>query len=110
MASASRRPTRLRVGDQVQVTTGAHLGDGGKILRFSKDGERVFVEGVNKVSRHEKPVPALGKAGGIIEKEAGIHISNVALVLGGGGTTRLAARTLDSGEKIRTSRKTGEQV
>ncbi len=75
---ANAQPTKLRVGDDVVVVSGAHKGSAGTILRFNGDRSRVFVEGVNVVRKHEKPVPALGRPGGVREKEASIHISNVA--------------------------------
>lgn len=66
---------RIRKGDQVVVTTGKNKGQRGEVLRM--DGERVFVANVNIVKRHTKPNPQLQQPGGIIEKEASIHISNV---------------------------------
>ena len=102
--------TKLRIGDQITVISGAHKGDSGKVLRFNKDRTRVFVEGVNVVRRHEKPMPALGRPGGIREKEASIHISNVAYVTADGDRTRIGYQRLENGEKVRVSRKSGEQL
>jgi large subunit ribosomal protein L24 len=110
MSAIDEKSTKLRVGDRVRVTSGAHAGDEGKILRFSKDRSRVFVEGVNKVKRHEKPNQALGRAGGITEKEAAVDVSNVAIVCADGGVSRLAYRMLENGEKVRVARRTGEQL
>jgi large subunit ribosomal protein L24 len=106
----SNRKSRLRVGDTVLVTSGAHKGSTGEVTRFSKDRTRVFVEGVNMVKRHEKPQAALGRAGGIIEKEASIHVSNVALQTAEGAATRVGFKFLDNGEKVRFAKKTGEQI
>ena len=107
---ANRPATRLKVGDPVIVVSGAHKGETGTVQRFSKDRERVFVEGVNKVRRHEKPMEALGRQGGIVEKEASVHISNVAYRLGDGSATRVRYQRLDNGDKVRVSKKTGEQL
>lgn len=109
MAQA-RIKSRLRVGDQVTVVSGAHKGETGTIDRFNGDRSRVFVEGVNIVKRHEKPQQALGRQGGIIEKEASVHVSNVALVTVDGHPTRVGFKYLDNGQKVRIAKKTGEQI
>jgi len=102
-------PTKLRVGDDIVVISGAHKGSSGTILRFNGDRSRVFVEGVNVIRRHEKPVPALGRPGGIREKEASIHISNVAYQ-GAEGGSRLGYKRLDDGTKVRVYKKTQEVI
>jgi len=104
-----RTTSRLRVGDDLIVTSGAHAGSTGKLLRFNKDRSRVFVEGVNKIRRHEKPQPALGRDGGIIEKEASIHSSNVAVSVNG-QATRVGYRFNDEGKKVRFAKSTGEAL
>lgn len=105
----ARIKSRLRVGDQVTVISGAHKGETGEVTRFNGDRSRVFVDGVNIVKRHEKPQQALGRQGGIIEKEASIHVSNVAL-LTADGPTRVGFKHLDNGQKIRFAKKTGETI
>jgi len=70
---------RIRKGDQVVVTTGKSKGQQGAVLSFSGE-DRVIVDGVNLVKKHQKPNPNAGVQGGIIEKEAPIHISNVMLL------------------------------
>ena len=107
---AARSTTRLRVGDQVEVISGASKGDSGPISRFNPDRSRVYVEGVNKVRRHEKPLPAAGRAGGIIEKEASIHVSNVAFVTSDGQRTGVGYKRLENGQKARVAKKTGEVI
>lgn len=104
-----RTHTRLRIGDELIVTSGAHAGSTGKLLRFNGDRSRVFIEGVNKIRRHEKPMPALGREGGIIEKEASIHISNVAVAVNG-QATRVGYRFDDEGNKVRYAKATGEAL
>ncbi len=106
---ANKNPTKLRVGDDVVVISGAHKGSAGTIMRFNGDRTRVFVEGVNVVRRHERPVPALGRPGGIREKEASIHISNVAFQ-SADGATRLGYKRLDDGTKVRVNKKTQEVI
>jgi len=106
---ANKTPTKLRVGDDVVVISGAHKGSTGTIMRFNGDRSRVFVEGVNVVRRHERPVPALGRPGGIREKEASIHISNVAFQ-SADGATRLGYKRLDDGTKVRVNKKTQEVI
>lgn len=69
---------KIRKGDEVIIVTGKDKGRTGKVIRVTTD-ERVFVEGVNMIKKHAKPNPARGVAGGIIEREASIHVSNVAL-------------------------------
>lgn len=70
---------KIRKGDEVIVTTGKNKGDRGTVVRVLADGEKVIVSNVNMVKRHTKPNPQQGVAGGIVEKEMPIHISNVAL-------------------------------
>jgi large subunit ribosomal protein L24 len=71
---------KIRKGDNVMVTTGRAKGRSGKVLSVAVHDDRVKVEGVNMVKKATKPNPRLGKSGGMVEKEAYIHISNVALL------------------------------
>lgn len=107
--SNTKQSKKLRLGDPVIVISGAHKGETGTISAFSKDHTRVFIGGVNRVRRHQKPQPALGRSGGIIEKEASIHISNVAFETAD-GPSRLGYRVGDDGRKVRIARRTGEEV
>ena len=70
---------KIRKGDTVVVTTGRDKGKSGTVLRVMESG-KVLVEGVNRVKKHQRPNPMKGQAGGIIEKEAPLHLSNVMLV------------------------------
>ena len=110
MAKSNKIKSRLRVGDNVIVVAGAHKGSTGSISRFNGDRSRVFVEGVNKVKRHEKPMAALGRQGGIIEKEAALHVSNIALMTADGERTRVGFKVLDGGEKVRFAKRSGETI
>ncbi len=98
---------RIRKGDLVEVTTGKDRGKRGTVLRVHVATERVTVERVNIVKKHQKP-NATTRQGGIIEKEASLHVSNVALVHKG-EKTRVAFRVID-GKKKRWSKKHDEAI
>lgn len=93
---------RLHVGDQVMVISGKEKGKTGKVARILADQDRVIVEGLNLVKRHTRPGP-LNQEGGIIEKEAPIHASNVMPVdPQTGKPTRVKVKVVD-GKKVRTA-------
>ena len=94
---------KIKSGDTVKVIAGDHKGSEGKVLQIIKDKDRVLVEGVNLVSKHTKP-SAQSPQGGIVKKEASLHISNLMLVEDG-----VAVRVgyqVDGDTKIRISKKT----
>lgn len=102
---------KIRKGDEVIVLAGKDKGRRGTVLRSVKDGERLLVEGVNRVKKHVRPNPVKGEVGGIVEKEMPIHISNVALF----NPVRKAAdrvgfKTLEDGRKVRFFKSSGELV
>ncbi|MFM7276002.1 MAG: 50S ribosomal protein L24 [Gammaproteobacteria bacterium] len=100
---------KIKRNDEVIVTTGRDKGKRGKVLRVLED--RVTVSGVNMVKRHTRPNPQAGIAGGIVEKEASLHISNVALVAPSSGKpSRAGYKLLADGKKVRVFRKTGEVI
>ena len=100
---------RIRKGDEVIVTTGRSKGQKGAVLRVMED--RLLVENVNMVKKHTKPNPQLGTQGGIIEREAPIHASNVQLFNPGTGKgDRVSFKTLEDGRKVRVFRSNGEAV
>ena len=100
---------RIRKGDQVIVITGKNKGQRGDVMRV--DGERVFVSNVNLVKRHTKPNPQANQAGGIVEREASIHISNVQLFNPATNKgERVGFKTLEDGRKVRVYRSSGEVV
>jgi len=102
--------SKLRKNDEVIVLAGKDKGKRGKILRVLPEENRVLVEKVNMIKRHTRP-DRLGKAGGIIEKEAPIHISNVALVNPATGKAdRVGHRFLEDGRKVRFFKSNGEVV
>lgn len=101
---------RIRKGDEVIVTTGRSKGQRGHVI-YVLDSERLLVENVNMVKRHTKPDPGRNKQGGIIEKEASIHVSNVALFNPATGKAdRIGFKSLQDGNKVRIFKSTGEAV
>lgn len=100
---------KIKSGDTVKVIAGDHKGSEGKVLQILKDKDRVIVEGVNMVKKHTKP-SAANPQGGILEKEAPLHISNVALVENG-EAVRVGYRVDEkSGKKERFSKKSDKAI
>ena len=100
---------RIRKGDQVVVITGKSKGQRGDVIRVA--GDHVFVSNVNLVKRHTKPNPQANVAGGIIEREAPIHISNVMLFNQANGKgERIGFKVLENGRKVRVFRSSGEAI
>jgi large subunit ribosomal protein L24 len=101
---------KIRKGDRVVITTGRDKGQQGTILQVLAD-DRVVVENLNLVKKHQKPNPQRGNAGGIIRKEAPVHISNVQLVNPASQKAdRVGIKTLDDGRKVRVFKSNGEVV
>ena len=71
--------TKLKAGDEVVVIAGKDIGKKGNIRKIMKSNNRVIVSGINMVKKHTKPNPQMGIAGGIVEQEAAINLSNVAI-------------------------------
>jgi len=102
----ARLQSPLRKNDNVVVTAGKDSGKRGRVLRVATDKNRVVVEGVNLIKRHTKPNPQRNIKGGIVEREAGLHASNVQLVCPEcGKATRVGRRVLSDGRKVRICRK-----
>ncbi|MBR4789221.1 MAG: 50S ribosomal protein L24 [Bacteroidales bacterium] len=104
---------KIKKGDTVYVNAGNDKGKTGKVLTILKDKDRVIVEGVNLVSKHTKPNPQQPQ-GGIVKKEAGIHISNVNL-LDPASTAAKPVPTrvgykIEDGKKVRVSKKSGQEI
>ncbi len=107
----ARTKIRLRKDDLVEVIAGRDAGKRGKILMVLRDKGRVIVQGVGFVKRHTRPNPQRNIKGGIAEREAAIHVSNVMIVSPDNDKrTRIAQKTLADGRKVRVSRKTGEAL
>ncbi|MEA5084458.1 MAG: 50S ribosomal protein L24 [Lachnospiraceae bacterium] len=99
--------TKLKTGDKVVVTTGKDKGKEGKILVVDRKKNRVIVEGVNMVSKHQKP-SQMNQQGGIIKKENFIDASNVMYSLNG-KVTRIGVK-IEDGKKVRIAKKTGAKI
>ena len=100
---------RIRKGDQVIVITGADKGKKGEVVRVA--GDKVVVQNIHIIKRHTKPNPQAGQAGGIVEREAPIHISNVMLFNPASGKgERVGFKVLGDGRKVRVFRSSGEAL
>ncbi|MCX7744656.1 MAG: 50S ribosomal protein L24 [Flavobacteriales bacterium] len=98
---------KLKKGDKVVVISGEHKGQQGIILSVDREKNRATVEGVNMIYRHTKP-SAQFPDGGIIKKEAPIHISNLMLLTPKNGTASRVGRKVEEGKIVRYAKKTGE--
>ena len=109
------KPMRVRKDDTVMVTSGKDRGKTGKVLRTEPGKQRVYVEGLNIVKRHTRPRSIKdtqkGEAGGIIEREGPIHVSNV-MVLDptDNKPSRIGIRTTDEGKRQRFMKRTGNAL
>ena len=100
---------RIKKGDQVVISAGKDKGKQGEVLRV--DGDRVVVAGLNIIKRHTKPNPQAGVAGGVVEREASIHISNVNVFNPATGKgERVGFKVLEDGRKLRVFRSSGEAL
>ena len=101
---------RIRKGDTVEVITGVSKGKRGEVLRLMPKADRAIVQGVNIATRHVKP-RGMGEPGGIIEREATIHVSNLMLVdPTSEKRTKVGFRVLDDGRKVRVAKATGQPI
>jgi large subunit ribosomal protein L24 len=102
----SKLATPIRRNDNVVVTTGKDRGKRGRVLKVVPATNRLIVEGVNFIKRHTKPNPQRQIKGGVVEREASVHASNVQLVCPEcGKPTRLGHKVLSDGRKVRICRK-----
>jgi large subunit ribosomal protein L24 len=100
---------KIKKNDDVIVIAGKDKGNRGSILRVL--GDYLVIGGINKVKKHQKPNPVKGVAGGIVEKEAPIHISNVALFNAAANKgDRVGIKTLEDGRKVRVFKSNGEVI
>ena len=100
---------RIKKGDQVVVIAGKDKGKRGDVVRVA--GDKVVVSNVNIIKRHTKPNPQAGQAGGVIEREAPIHISNVMLFNSATNKgERVGFKVLEDGRKVRVFRSSGEAL
>ena len=102
----SRLQTPVRKNDNVLVTAGKDRGKRGRVLKVLPANNRLVVEGVNMIKRHTKPNPQRQIKGGLVEREAPLHASNVQVVCPEcGKATRIGRRILGDGRKVRICRK-----
>lgn len=102
---------QIRKNDQVKVIAGKDLGRSGRVLKVLREKNRVVVEGVCMLKKHTKANPSKNLKGGIVEREAPIHISNVMIVCGScGKATRIGHSLMTDGKKIRICRSCGTSL
>ena len=105
-------PARVRRDDVVKVISGKDKGKTGRVLRVDRKGDRVFVEGLNMIKRHQRPLPGRPNMQvGVIEREGPIHVSNVAIVdPKDKKPTRVGIRRDDSGNRMRVTKRSGSEL
>lgn len=102
---------KVRKNDEVMVIAGQYKGKRGRVLKVVDQGTRVIVEGIQMVKRHVRPNPQKNQTGGIVEKEASIDISNVAVYdTSAKKATRIGFKYHKDGHKVRYSKASGEEV
>ena len=101
---------RIRKGDTVLVISGAERGRRGEVLRVLPARDRAVVQGINVAKKHTKP-RGMGQPGGIVEQEAALHMSKLALIdPSTDKPTKVGFRVLDGGRKVRVARKSGAAI
>lgn len=100
--------SKIKKGDTVQVIAGKDKGKSGKVLSVDVKNNKVVVEGVNMIAKHEKP-SAINPDGGIVHKEAAFDLSNV-MYLANGKPTRIGFKIQDGGKKVRFAKSNGEVI
>jgi len=99
---------KIKKGDSVEVVAGKDSGKRGRVLKVDPTQERLVIEGVNMIKRHTKPNPQKRIQGGIVEREASVHVSNVMVVSPDSGQrTRVGYKILDDGRKVRVAKTDG---
>ena len=103
---------KIRTDDEVIVISGKDKGKTGKVLRVDRAKDRVYVEGLNMIKRHQRPTPGRpNQAVGVIEREGPIHVSNVAIVdPKDHKPTRIGVRRDENGRRMRVTRRSGSEL
>ena len=101
---------KIRRDDEVIVLAGKDKGKRGKVLSVVTESGRVFVEGINLIKKHQKPVPQLNQAGGIVEKEASIDVSNVAIYNSETSKADRVGFKFEDGQKVRIFKSNGKTI
>jgi len=105
-----QKKLHIKKGDTVFINTGEYRGQKGRVLEVDRDTERAIIEGINFISKHTKP-NAQYPDGGIIKKEAPVHISNLMLLdPTSGNPTRIGRKRNSKGKLVRYSKKSGEEI
>jgi large subunit ribosomal protein L24 len=103
--------SRIKKNDTVMIITGREKGKTGKVLRVLREKNRVVIERLHMVKRHQKPRGQQGQGGGVIEKEASIDLSNVMIMCDRcNAPARIGSRRLEDGSGVRTCRRCGETI
>ena len=103
-----QKKLHIKVGDTVRILAGESRGQEGKVVAIDRKNDRAVVEGINMIKKHVKP-NAANPQGGVVEKEAGLHISNLMLVHNG-QSTRVGRQKNNDGKLVRIAKKTGEEI
>ncbi|MEJ7894102.1 MAG: 50S ribosomal protein L24 [Solirubrobacteraceae bacterium] len=104
-------PIRIRRDDTVVVVSGKDKGKTGKVLRVDRKRHKIIVEGVNMVKRHQRAEPGRPNLQvGVIEKEGGIHVSNVAIAEKDGSPSRVRIERREDGRRMRVTKKSGIEL
>jgi large subunit ribosomal protein L24 len=105
-------PARVRTGDEVIVISGKDRGKKGRVLRTEPRKDRLYVEGLNIVKRHQRPTQTAAgtQAGGVIEREGPIHVSNVMLVDPKDGKPTRIGIEIEDGKRLRVSKRSGARL
>jgi len=102
---------KLKKGDEIIVIAGKDKGKRGTVTQVINEKDRLMIEGINMVKKHQKPNPNLGVPGGIVEKEMPLHISNVAIFNPATGKAdRVGIKILDDGRKVRIFKSNNEVI
>ncbi|OUS27938.1 50S ribosomal protein L24 [Thalassotalea sp. 42_200_T64] len=102
--------SKIRLNDEVVILAGKDKGKSGKITKVLTADGKVFVEGINLIKKHQKPVPQLQQPGGIVEKEAAINVSNVAIKNPASGKADRVGFRIEDGKKVRFFKSNNELV
>ncbi|MBT8235615.1 MAG: 50S ribosomal protein L24 [Bacteroidia bacterium] len=100
---------KIKTGDTVRIIAGDHKGSEGKVIEVDKQKNKALIEGINMVSKHEKP-SAKNPQGGIVQKEAPIHISNLSLIDSKSGESTRVGYEVRDNVKVRVSKKSNEVI
>ena len=102
--------SKIRRDDEVIILAGKDKGKRGKVTKILVEDSKVLVEGVNLIKKHQKPVPQLQQAGGIVEKEAPIHVSNIAIVNPATGKADRVGFRIEGDKKVRFFKSNNEVI